>query len=82
MKFRLDHACLWSLLLLFTLATPAQAADNQLTALEQKHGWLLLFDGTTTNGWMNSDRTAPRTAVTDHALNPHGSSVVTPANTT
>lgn len=49
----------------------ALAADNQLTELEQKQGWLLLFDGQTTSGWMNSDRTAPRTPVSENALNPH-----------
>jgi hypothetical protein len=47
------------------------AADNELTEAERKAGWLLLFDGKTTNGWMNSDRTAPRSPVQDGALNPH-----------
>jgi hypothetical protein len=47
------------------------AADNQLTREEQNEGWLLLFDGKTTAGWMNSDRSAPRTQVEDGALNPH-----------
>lgn len=46
-------------------------ADNQLTRAEQKKGWLLLFDGKSTAGWMNSDRSAPRTQVEDGALNPH-----------
>jgi hypothetical protein len=34
-------------------AKPAEvpAADNQLTAQEQAEGWVLLFDGQTTNGW-------------------------------
>jgi len=47
------------------------AADNELTSAERKAGWLLLFDGATTNGWMNSNQTAPRTSVQDGALNPH-----------
>jgi len=47
------------------------AADNELTDTEKKEGWLLLFDGKTTAGWMNSDRTPPRTPVQDGALNPH-----------
>jgi hypothetical protein len=47
------------------------AADNELSAQEKREGWLLLFDGHTTNGWMNSDGTAPRTPVVDGALNPH-----------
>ena len=36
-----------------------------------RDGWISLFDGKTTNGWMNSDGTAPRTPVVDGALNPH-----------
>jgi hypothetical protein len=47
------------------------AAENELTPQEKRDGWLLLFDGRTTNGWMNSDRTAPRTPVVDGTLNPH-----------
>lgn len=58
---------------LVCLAAGAQlfAADNQLTEVEQRNGWLLLFDGETTAGWMNSDRTAPRTPVQGGLLNPH-----------
>ena len=52
-------------------ATGALAPDNTLTDQERREGWLLLFDGRTTQGWMNSDGTAPRTTVTDGALNPH-----------
>lgn len=50
---------------------PARAADNALTEAEARQGWILLFDGRTTAGWMNSDRSAPRTPVLDGALNPH-----------
>jgi hypothetical protein len=46
-------------------------ADNALTEAERRDGWLLLFDGKSHAGWMNSDRTAPRTPVVDGALNPH-----------
>ncbi len=45
--------------------------DNALTEAERLAGWLLLFDGKTTAGWMNSDRTPPRTPVEDGSLNPH-----------
>jgi hypothetical protein len=47
------------------------AMDNTLTPAERQAGWILLFDGKTANGWMNSDGTAPRTPVTNGALNPH-----------
>src|SRR5262245_40648860 len=52
-------------------AANAPTSDNVLTELERKEGWVLLFDGKTTNGWMNSDKTAPRTPVIGGALNPH-----------
>ncbi len=47
------------------------AKDNTLTAKEANDGWLLLFDGKTTAGWMNSNGTAPRTKVENGSLNPH-----------
>ena len=49
-----------------------QAAENTLTDAERRDGWLLLFDGKTHAGWMNSDRTKPGKPVEDGALNPHG----------
>src|SRR5258705_180720 len=62
------------ILLLWTAARvnagPANS-DNTLTETERAAGWLLLFDGKTTAGWMNSDKTAPRTPVQDASLNPH-----------
>ena len=35
----------------------AQNKDNQLTAKEKKAGWVLLFDGSTTNGWHTYNKT-------------------------
>ena len=59
------------LLLSLASALALPGADNELTDSERKDGWLLLFDGRTTEGWMNSDRTKPRTSVDDGSLNPH-----------
>lgn len=47
------------------------AADNTLTAAERADGWILLFDGKSHAGWMNSDRSIPRTPVEEGMLNPH-----------
>jgi len=64
----------WPILFLALFAIlPARAADNELTPLERKQGWILLFDGQTTNGWMTSDRKPCRTPVEEASLNPHKS---------
>ena len=47
------------------------ARDNELSEPEKRDGWLLLFDGKTLSGWINSNGTAPRTPVENGALNPH-----------
>ena len=61
----------WCCAALLLSATASFAADNVLSERERSQGWLLLFDGKSHAGWMNSDRTAPRTPVNDGALNPH-----------
>lgn len=45
--------------------------DNTLSDVEKRDGWQLLFDGKTSAGWMNSDRSAPRNPVQQGSLNPH-----------
>ncbi|MDX2190079.1 MAG: DUF1080 domain-containing protein [Bacteroidota bacterium] len=46
------------------------AQDNQLTDKEKKEGWMLLFDGKTTNGWRNyrSNTIKPQWQVANGAL--------------
>ncbi len=70
MKYLSSAAALFVCLLCFSTGTTL-AADNQLTEAERAGGWLLLFDGRTTAGWMNSNRTQPRTPVEDGCLNLH-----------
>lgn len=49
-----------------------RAGENQLTDEEKAAGWVLLFDGRTTDGWLDS-REQPVSAdhVVDGTLNPH-----------
>ena len=55
------------------LTLSALAADNELTEAERKQGWLLLFDGKTTSGWMTSAGQPSKTPVEQGSLNPHHS---------
>lgn len=61
------------LVLLAALVVPcARAADNELSPAEAAAGWELIFDGTSTAGWMNpKGDPLPRSHVQDGALNPH-----------
>jgi len=48
------------------------ATDNVLTAEEKSAGWVLLFDGTTTKGWMSvKSEPLPAKQVQEGSLNPH-----------
>lgn len=47
------------------------AADNELSPEEKKAGWILLFDGKSLDGWMNSNETAPKRPVEEASLDPH-----------
>jgi hypothetical protein len=55
----------------FAMTAIESRADNTLTEAERADGWLLLFDGESTAGWMNSDGSPSRTPVADGALNPY-----------
>jgi hypothetical protein len=50
-------------------ATPT---DNSLTEKEKAEGWILLFDGKTTSGWMSpAGKPLPASHVQGGSLNPH-----------
>lgn len=51
---------------------PILAKENELTPDEKAAGWQLIFDGKTTNGWLDSKQMpVPATHVQDGSLNPH-----------
>ena len=49
--------CVLSILSVVALVS-AFAGDNELTEAEKAEGWLLLFDGESLDGWMNSKKEA------------------------
>lgn len=58
--------------LLFLATAPASADDNALSAQEKRDGWILLFDGRTTDGWITKNgKPVEASHVQDGALNPH-----------
>ncbi len=58
-------------LLCFT-TTQSSAADNALTDEEKREGWILLFDGKSTEGWMSiKSEPLPHAQVAEGSLNPH-----------
>lgn len=59
-------------LVLGCFGAPVQGADNELTASEKEAGWILLFDGKTTQGWMSpKGKPLPEKHVVEGTLNPH-----------
>ena len=59
-------------LILMIIASSSFAADNILTEQEKKDGWVLLFDGQSTTGWMSPQK---KPLIDKHvqegSLNPH-----------
>src|SRR5436305_9750381 len=63
-----------ALAILFPLVfmTFASAEDNLLSEKEKQDGWMLLFDGQTTQGWMSpKEKPLDQKHVQDGSLNPH-----------
>lgn len=62
----------FAIALLLLNAVTAFAADNSLTDKEKQDGWILLFDGQTTKGWMSpKEKPLDNKHVQDGSLNPH-----------
>src|SRR5687767_8036284 len=49
------------------------ADDNTLTDAEKADGWILLFDGTSLQGWKNNTDQPVRARIEDGAINPYRS---------
>lgn len=50
----------------------ATGQDNELSEAERSAGWILLFDGKSTTGWLDSkEATVSQSHVQEGALNPH-----------
>ena len=63
--------CLMLMAVLLLNLPVAPAADNTLTEQEKKDGWLLLFDGQSTKGWMSiKEEPLPGRHVQDALLQP------------
>jgi hypothetical protein len=68
----MNRVTLLAVIALLAPAPWAPAADNELTGQEKQEGWLLLFDGQTTKGWISpDDRPLGEKHVQDGCLNPH-----------
>jgi hypothetical protein len=53
-------------------AEPSFADENVLTSKEKSDGWILLFDGKSTEGWLDSkENPAGQEHLQDGCLNPH-----------
>src|SRR5688500_4869551 len=64
--------CVGVLVVLVIAAAPLAAADNELTGQEKKDGWVLLFDGKSTKGWMSiKEEPLQEKHVQEGAMNPH-----------
>jgi Domain of Unknown Function (DUF1080) len=68
MTFRLFSA----FIVIAMTMTATQPPENMLTEQEKKDGWILLFDGKTTQGWMSPKKAPlPESHVQAGSLNPH-----------
>ena len=63
---------LFLMIVLVVAPSSARAADNELTAAEKADGWVLLFDGKSIDGWLDSkEQPVDSSHVSNGTLNPH-----------
>jgi hypothetical protein len=68
----MSRVTILSLLSFLAVGQWVAAEDNVLTDQESKNGWVLLFDGKTTKGWMSvTGQPLPMKNVQEGSLNPH-----------
>jgi hypothetical protein len=61
-----------AVVVLVAAGASVMAADNSLTEKEKQEGWILLFDGRTTKGWMSpKEKGLTDKHVQDGSVNPH-----------
>ena len=72
----MKHAVLLSLLLspaVLPAAASTKAGDNELTDQEKKDGWVLLFNGKDSDGWVDGNGGALKPEmIQDGSIDPHG----------
>ena len=72
MRFSQRYCAALHIAALFLAAAGVRGDDNVLTDKERADGWILLFDGTSTKGWMTiKSQPLPASHVQDGSLNPH-----------
>lgn len=63
---------LWFPWLALCAVTAGWSADNTLSDSEKSEGWILLFDGQSTKGWISpKEKPLPESHVQQGSLNPH-----------
>jgi hypothetical protein len=72
MHFRRPSQGLFVFTIVVAASLAGSAADNTLTDNERAEGWILLFDGVTTRGWMTpAGKPLAESHVQEGCLNPH-----------
>ena len=72
MKWQQELRIIAILAHMFMCCAILEGADNELTSAEKAAGWILLFDGRSTDGWLDSkEQPVAASHVHNGTLNPH-----------